>query len=114
MPFVVVTAPPLADRAAERRALAGVATAVAAALDLAAGDVQVALVHVATAVLGDAPTTAWPVVTLHGRPRPAGPATAAVDAATAAVRAAWGAGDAWAAWGQSATSSTSNPSASAR
>lgn len=98
VPYVVVTAPPLADRAAEEIALANLAEAVAAALDLTPADVQVALVHVATAVLGPTPTAAWPVVTLHGRARPADRTTAAVEAAAGVARRQWSATDAWAHW----------------
>jgi hypothetical protein len=75
VPVILLTAPPLADAAAEDRAVTSLAAKVAEALCLADEDVVVTLVHAAPA-RPSLQTTAWPIVVCHGRRRDA-PAMAA-------------------------------------
>lgn len=87
MPVIIVTAPPLGDTETELAALSSLALAVSEALDLPPEAVHVSLVRAAAGVLGATPVQPWPVVVLHGSPRPA--AERAALAAQQCAAAAW-------------------------
>jgi hypothetical protein len=88
MPVVTVVAP---AHIGGRELLAGVADAVAGALDLGPADVIAMCVPASQAVVngGGSPDGEWPLVSIHGTDRGLDATAAARDAATRAV-ADWG------------------------
>lgn len=89
MPFVVVTAPGLADEMTESRALTDLAGRVAVSLGLNAPDVLAVLVRSAGTADGAGRPDPWPLVTFLGSRRPAAAQEAAEAVARQLVAAAW-------------------------
>lgn len=89
MPVIVVVAPDLGSADEESRALGDIAAAVADALALQPDDVVVSCVHSVTGVVGRRAAAPWPLVVLHGRPRPAEHMAEAERRAREQVARAW-------------------------